>query len=111
VFHLDVAKLDLDAAYIYIYVSVSGVFIRTLQVFSSGCVVYFCNGYTRVFKFFLLFCKCFERMLQVFPLFRTYVAIVSSRCCKSKSGVAHIVMGPTCYCNCWGAAVGHRAGA
>jgi hypothetical protein len=54
----------------HIYASVSSVLIRMLQVFSSGrCNV--CNGYTRVFKFFLLFCKCFncfDRMLQVFLL-------------------------------------------
>jgi hypothetical protein len=35
-------------------------------------------------------------MLQVFQLFRTYVVSVSSRCCKSRSGVAHIAMGPIC---------------
>ena len=33
---------------LHIYASVSGVFIRMLQVFH----LYVCNGYTRVFKFF-----------------------------------------------------------
>jgi hypothetical protein len=45
-------------------------FIRMLQVFHLG-VAYVCNWYTRVFKFFLVFCKCFSyfrRMLQVFHL-------------------------------------------
>jgi hypothetical protein len=55
-----------------------------------------CNSYTNVFKFFLVFCKCVRRMLQEFQLFRTYVASVSSRCCKSRSGVAHVATGPTC---------------
>jgi hypothetical protein len=31
-------------------------------------------------------------MLQVFQLFRTYVASVSFGCCKNRSDVAHIVM-------------------
>ena len=35
-------------------------------------------------------------MLQVFQLFRTYVASVSSRCYKSRSGVAHVAVGPIC---------------
>jgi hypothetical protein len=74
VFYLDVANVDLD---LYIYASVSSVFIRRLQVFSSGSYSV-CNGYTRVFKFFLVFssvsdecCKyfsCFGHMLQMFHL-------------------------------------------
>jgi hypothetical protein len=54
----------------HIYANVSSVLIRMLQVFSSGCCNV-CNSYPRVFKFFLLFCKCFncfDRMLQVFLL-------------------------------------------
>jgi hypothetical protein len=39
---------------IYIYASVLGVFICVLEVFHLD-VVYVCNGYTRVFKFFLVF--------------------------------------------------------
>jgi hypothetical protein len=31
-------------------------------------------------------------MLQVFQLFRTYVASVSFGCCKSRSGVTHVSM-------------------
>jgi hypothetical protein len=46
------------------------------------------------------FFSCFWRMLQVFQLFRTYVANVSSRCCKSRSGVSHVTMGPICS-SCW----------
>ena len=30
---------------------------------------YVCNGYTRVFKFFQVFCKCFKRTLQSFSCF------------------------------------------
>jgi hypothetical protein len=44
-------------------------------------------------------------MLQ---LFRTYVASVSSRCCKSRSGVAHVAMGPAC-CSCLPQLLGHCA--
>ena len=33
----------------------------------------------------------------MFKLFRTYVASVISRCCKIKSNVTHIIIGPTCY--------------
>jgi hypothetical protein len=45
----------------------------------------FYNGYTCVFKCFRCFCKCFEHILQVFQLFLTYIASVSSECSKSKS--------------------------
>jgi hypothetical protein len=53
----DIAKLDRDVAYIY---------IQVFQVFSYVCCKYFilmfvyvCNGYTRVFKFFLVFLHVF----------------------------------------------------
>jgi uncharacterized membrane protein YhaH (DUF805 family) len=36
----------------------------------------------------------YRRMLQVFQLFRTYVANVSSICYKSRSGVAHVAVDP-----------------
>jgi hypothetical protein len=56
---------------LHIYASVLGVFICVLQVFHLD-VVYVCNGYTRVFKFFSgVFCKCFRCMLQVFQLIWT----------------------------------------
>jgi hypothetical protein len=45
----------------------------------------FCNGYTRVFL-----------VLQVFQLFWTHVASVLSRYCKSRSSVAHVIVGPIC---------------
>jgi hypothetical protein len=35
---------------------------------------------------------CFKHMFQVFHLFQTYIANVSSECCKSRSGVAHVAM-------------------
>jgi hypothetical protein len=37
----------------------------------------------------------FSGVLQVFQLFRTYVVSVS--CCKSRSSIAHAVIGPTCH--------------
>jgi hypothetical protein len=55
----------------HIYASVSSVFIRMLQVFHL--VVCICLQWVQgVFKFFLVFYKCFsyfERMLQVFHLY------------------------------------------
>jgi hypothetical protein len=54
------------------------IYMQVFQVFSYICYMCFiwmfahvCNGYTRVFKFFLMFYKCFsyfEHMLQVFYL-------------------------------------------
>jgi hypothetical protein len=71
------------------------IYMQVFQVFSyvrCKCfhldVAIFCNGYTHAFKFFLVFGKCFRCMLQVFQLFRMYVASVSSGCCKSVSDVA-----------------------
>jgi hypothetical protein len=75
-----------------IYASVSGVFIRMLQGFHPDVCI--CLQWVHMcFKFFLVFCKCFRRMLQVFHLF-------SDICCKcfiwmlrkSRSGVAHVTM-------------------
>jgi hypothetical protein len=63
-----------------------------LQVFHLN-VAYDWNGYTRVFKFFFLVFA--SVMLQVSQLFRMYVASVSSGCCKTRSGVTHVVMRPT----------------
>jgi len=59
-------------------------FRHTLQVFLFGCYIYFCNGFSSVFRCFY---KCFRRMLQVFQLFRTYVTNVSFGCFKSRSSV------------------------
>ena len=64
---------------LHINASVSGVFTRILQVFHLNVCICCYNGYTRVFKFFLVFCKCvldvyckcfscFGRMLQVLHL-------------------------------------------
>jgi hypothetical protein len=88
VFHLDVAKSRFGCC----------IYMQVLQVFSYVCckcyyldVAMFCNGYTHAFKFFFMFCKCFKfrRMLQVFQLFRTYVASVLSGCFTCGTG-------PTC---------------
>jgi hypothetical protein len=70
VFQLDGARLDRDVAYI------CKCFILMFA--------YVCNGYTCVFKF--------SGVLQVFQLFQTYVASVSSVCCKSRSDVALVAM-------------------
>jgi hypothetical protein len=86
VYHLDVAKVDLNVTYIY-----------AIQVFSYICckcfhlhVAMFAMATHVFFKFSIVFCKCFRCMLQVFQLFWTYVASVLSECCKSRSDVAHV---------------------
>jgi hypothetical protein len=68
---------------------------------SSGRCIYFAMP-THVFFW------CFRRMLQVLQLFRTYVASVSG-CCKSRSSVAHVAMGPTCCRACAWEAEGREA--
>jgi hypothetical protein len=83
VFHLDVAQVDLDVAYIW-------------------------NDCTNVLSLWD-FCKRFRRMLKVFQLFRTYVASVSFKCCKSRL-VSHMLQWDSlttaaCYSS-WGATVG-----
>ena len=64
-------------------------FIRMLHMFSHICYICFAMA-THVFSL------CFRCMLQVFQLFQTYVASVSPRCCKSRYGVAHVVVDPIC---------------
>jgi hypothetical protein len=49
---------------------------------------------THMFSNFF-WCFASGRMLQVFHLFRIYVASVLSGCCKSRSVVAYGAMGPT----------------
>jgi len=113
-FHIIVAKVDLDVTYvaIAIHACCKGVLqMFHLFVFSeASCkcvyfeccicckcfyldVAYICIGFSSVFR---CFCKCFRCILQVFQLVRTHVASVSSGCCKSRSGVAHVAMEPTC---------------
>jgi hypothetical protein len=46
-------------------------------------------------------------MLQVFQLFRTYIVSVSSGCYKTRSGVVHVALGPSC-CNCLLQLLGRR---
>jgi hypothetical protein len=88
VFYLDVAKYIL-MLHIHAYCK------RMFQVFYmyvvsvlSGCYIYFAMT-THMFFW------CFRRMLQVFQLFRTYGASISSRCYKSRSNIAHVALGPT----------------
>jgi hypothetical protein len=50
---------------LHIYTYISGVFLlMLLQVFHLNV----CNCYTRVFKIFMVFCKCFRCTLQVLYL-------------------------------------------
>jgi hypothetical protein len=85
-----------------IYMQVFQVFSYVCcKCFSSGCCNVF-NGYTRVFKFFLV---CSKRILQAFKLIQTYVVSVSSKCCKSRSDVAHVEYDPlVARCRCYGTA-------
>jgi hypothetical protein len=88
VFHLDVAKL---VGMLHIYASVLGVFIRMLQVFHfNNCIGL--QWLHACFQVFQVFCKCFRHTLQGFQLFWTYVVNVSSGCCKSRLGVAHVAI-------------------
>jgi hypothetical protein len=97
VLHTDVANIDWDVAHVecvsdecckcivpnvltvsdvyctcFIWVlNMFHIYIAIVSHICSKCVIWmlhiFCNGYTRV-------SWCFRRMLQVFQLFRTYVA-------------------------------------
>jgi hypothetical protein len=72
-----------------------------LQVYVKcfRCFIYTCKCFLRMLYMFAMathvFSWCFRCMLQVFELFRTYIASVSSRCCKSRFSVAHVAIGPT----------------
>jgi hypothetical protein len=56
VLHLDVVKLDRDVVYIYAIFQVFSYICRKCFILMFAHV---CNGYTRVFKFFLVFLKVF----------------------------------------------------
>jgi hypothetical protein len=68
VFHLDVAKVDLDVAYMQVF-----------QMFSYVCCKWFhlnvCNGYTRGFQ-------VFSGVSQVFQTYVANVSTVSDVYCK-----------------------------
>ena len=75
-FHIYVAKVDRDVAYVAMVVHVCCKLLfpifhlfcrRILQLCLFGC------------------CICFTHMFQVFLMFQRYVAIVSDECCKSRS--------------------------
>jgi hypothetical protein len=64
-FYLDVAKVDLNVAYICMLQAYIFKYFRCshiLQLFYLN-VAYVCNGFQ---VFFQVFCKCFRRMLQAF---------------------------------------------
>jgi hypothetical protein len=78
VFHLDVAKVDLNVSYTcmlqtYVF-KCFRCFVHMLQMFHVD-VAYVCNGYTCVFQVFLVFYKCFRRMLQMFQLFECMLQV------------------------------------
>ena len=70
-------------------------FICLLQLFHLD-IIYVCNGFQLFFRCFAsvsdVCCKCFN-------CFHIYDVGVSSGCCKSRFGIAHVAMGPTC-CTC-----------
>ena len=73
----------------------ASVFIWMLHLFHtyitcilSGCCIYFAMVFSSVFKCFY---KCFRHMLQVFQLFRTYVANISFGYFKSRSRREHML--------------------
>jgi len=69
----------LDVAYVRnCFSSVFHVFFNMFHMHVSNVSV--------VFQvFFMCFCMCFRRMFRMFQLFRTYIAIVSFGCFKSRS--------------------------
>jgi hypothetical protein len=75
---------------LHIYASVLGVFHTYVGV--SSLYLHTFAMTTHVFPSFLVFCKCFRCMLQVFQLFWIFVMSVLSEYCKSRLGVAHIAM-------------------
>jgi hypothetical protein len=91
VFHLDVAKADLDVVYRCMLQRMFQVFHTYVASISSGCCI------------FAMAFNCFLGVLQVFQMYvtsvlvvRTYIASVSSGCRKSRSHVAYVALGPTC---------------
>jgi hypothetical protein len=69
-----------------------GVFIRMLQVFHLDICMFLQWLHMCFQVFFLVFCKCFRRILQVYQLFWEYVASVLPRCCKNRLDFAHVAM-------------------
>jgi hypothetical protein len=74
--------------------------MQVFRVFSyvcCKCFIWMFAMATHMFsRFFWCFCKCFKRMLQVFQLFWTYVASISSGCCKIYQDFANVTMGLIC---------------
>ena len=117
VFRMDVAKVDRNGAYasMAIHACCKSLFQKfclflrhILQVFYLDvayvsriccvCFIWILHMLATAFKCFQAFCMCFRYMLQV--LFYTYVASVSSECCKSRSFVAYIAMAIHVCCQC-----------
>jgi hypothetical protein len=106
VFHVNVAKVDRDVAYVAMaihvcykrlfqmfHLFVANVFIWMLHMFHtyvpsvlSGCCTCFYNGFSSVFMCVLQVCS--DACFTFFIYLQTYVANVLSVCFKSRSGVA-----------------------
>jgi hypothetical protein len=81
-FHLDVAKVDQNIAHVIaLYTYVSNVCSKCLISFSKRMFASVLSGYCICFHAYKVF-------FQVFQLFHTYVASISSGCYKSKYGIA-----------------------
>jgi hypothetical protein len=108
VFHMDVAKVDRDVAYVAMVVYVYYKLLFSMfHLFSdvcckcvlSRCCICFTHMLASVLQdvayvsamvlsVFRCFCKCFRFMFQVFHLPSKYIASVASECFKSRSDVA-----------------------
>jgi hypothetical protein len=99
VFHVMLHMLP----WLYMYIAsvlfqIFNCFKRMLQVFYLD-VAYVSHIYCRCFIWILhMFCNGYTR---VFLMFQTYVASVSFRCYKSRSSVAHVIMGPSVATACY----------
>jgi hypothetical protein len=116
---VDVAKVDRDAANVVmtIHICCKRLF-QMFQLFQTN-VARVLSGYYVCFTLMLQvfyvdvanvlfrccicfamatheFSLCYRHMLQVFQLFWTFVAHVSSRCCKNRSGVVYFAIDLIC---------------
>jgi hypothetical protein len=114
---MSVAKVDWDVAYVamvvhiccklllpmfhlFFQMHVASVFIWILHMFSHICckcsiwmLRMFCNG----FQVFLdVFTNILDACFMCFICLQMYVSNTASGCFKSRSGVAHVAMEPTC---------------
>jgi hypothetical protein len=125
VFHVNVVKVNRNVTYVAMAIHICcKCLFQMFQQFQmdvvhvlSGCCIYFTvmlqvfhpdvayvfMHMLQVFHLDVAYVlqwlhTCFRCMLQVFQWFRAYVANVSSKCCKNRSGVAHVAVEPICSC-------------